>query len=114
MDIEIIRQKVSREKARQIAQSNYGEMVKGVADLQKRIIVLGGELHADAEEVLLKEGSRQQDLWGFNLYPDKSQDLRIAYTSLINIRPNQGNRTIEIQDTNLKAQIKSVVDALVE
>lgn len=114
MDIKIIRQKISFQELKKIAALNYGDMVKGVADLGKKIIALGGELHADAEAVLLEAGSAQADLWGFNIYPDKPRKERIEFTSLINIRPSQGNRSIEIKDEKLREKIRNIVDTLVE
>ena len=114
MDIKIIRKKISFQELKGLAALNYGHLVKGVADLGKKTIALGGELHADAESVLLEAGSSQMDLWGFNIYPDKPQGERIEFTSLINIRPSQGNRSIEIKDEKLREKIRSIVDTLVE
>jgi enamine deaminase RidA (YjgF/YER057c/UK114 family) len=34
------------------------------------------------------------------------------YESLINIRPNVGNRSMEIQDSNIRQQINQVTQAL--
>ena len=114
MDIKIIRQKISSQELKKIAALTYIDMVKGVADLNQKIIALGGELHADAESVLLEAGSSQVDLWGFNIYPDKPQKERIEFTSLINIRPSHGNRSIEIKDEKLREKIRNIVDTLVE
>jgi hypothetical protein len=44
----------------------FGDMVKYVVDLERRIAAVGGDLHADAEQLLLESGSRQTDLWGAN------------------------------------------------
>jgi len=112
--IKVIEQKISKHEITKLAQETYGEMVKGVIDIKQNILALGGELHADCEAVLLERGSRQADLWGFNIYPTKNSDERIEFTSLINIRPAQGNRSIEIQDTNLRKQIRVTIDKLVE
>ena len=114
MDIKIIRQKISSQELKKIAALTYIDMVKGVADLNQKIIALGGELHADAESVLLEAGSSQVDLWGFNIYPDKPPKERIEFTSLINIRPSHGNRSIEIKDEKVKEKIRNIVDTLVE
>lgn len=114
MDVQIIRKKISFQELKKIAALNYGHMVKGVADLRQKIIALGGELHADSESVLLEAGSAQVDLWGFNIYPDKPREERLEFTSLINIRPSQGNRSIEIKDEKLREKIRSIVDTLVE
>ena len=114
MDIRIIRKKITHQELTEVAQANFGDMVKGVVDIKNKIIALGGELHADAEAVLLENGSLQDDLWGFNIYPDKSEDQRIQYSSLINIRPAQGARSIEIQDQQLKNKMKEIIDSLIE
>jgi hypothetical protein len=114
MNIKIYKSKVSKPQLDAMAQENYGDMVKGVVDLQQKIIALGGDLHADAEEILLNQGSKQIDLWGFNIFPSKTKDARIEYISFINIRPKQGNFQMEIKDESLRRQIKTVIDSLIE
>ncbi len=114
MEVRIIHQKISQKELEQITKLNYGDMAKGVADLSRKIIALGGELHADAQAVLLQQGSRQESLWGFNIYSNRDRESRIEYTSLINIRPAHGNRAIEIQDLQLRKHIKDIIDALIE
>jgi len=114
MNIQIVKQKISNKEIIRLAKETYGEMVKGVVDIKQNIMALGGELHADCEAVLLEQGSRPADLWGFNIYPAKNSDDRIEFTSLINIRPAQGNRSIEIQDLSLRKQIRVLIDKLVE
>ena len=59
--------------------------------------------------MLAESGSSQQDVWGFNWYFDKSGDERIEYVSLINIRPAQGNRTMDVQDAFLRNKMKSII-----
>ena len=114
MKIEIIQKKINQKELVELAKLNHGDMIKGVVDLQKKILALGGELHADGEDLLLREGSRQEDLWGFNIYVDQPRENRIKYTSFINIRPRQKNMSMEIADPHLKQKIKEVVDLLVE
>ena len=77
-------------------------------------MTIGGELHADEEALLLDQGSRQQDLWGINLYPDKSGDDFIEFDSMINLRPGQGNRSRDVQDPAIRQKIKDIVNQLVE
>ena len=64
MSIHIIRQKINSEQLKQFAQEDYVDMIKGVVDIEQGILALGGQLHADAEAILLREDSRQEDLWG--------------------------------------------------
>jgi len=48
-------------------------MIKFVVDVEREIIVFGGELHSDAEEILVENGSDNRNLWGGNLYPLKEK-----------------------------------------
>ena len=63
-------------------------------------------LHADCEELLLTQGSRQEDIWGADWYPDRRT---VTFGALINIRPRQNNRSMEVQDAALRARIDQVV-----
>ena len=88
-------------------------MVKYVVDVARGVAAVGGELHADEEALLLEHGSRQQDLWGANYYPGKGPEGCIEYTSLINIRPAQGNRGMLIEDEALRERVREVTFALI-
>jgi hypothetical protein len=91
----------------------FEDMVKYVVDLSRGVAAVGGEMHADAEEALLEDGSRQPDLWGANYYPGRGRDECIEYTSLINIRPAQDNRSMEIQDPAIRERVRDLTWALV-
>ena len=91
----------------------FEDMVKYVVDVERGVIGLGGEMHADAEQLLLEDGSRQADLWGANYYPGRGRDGCVEYTSLINIRPAAGNRSMEIQDPALRERVRDLTWALV-
>jgi len=114
MDIKIIREKITKKELEELAKEFYIEMVKGVADVEKEIIALGGEWHIDANQILIKDGSNQQNLWGFNIYLNKPKESRLEYNSLINIRPKQGNRNMEIENEEIKNEIFEIVNKLVE
>lgn len=83
----------------------YAGMIKIVVDIRRRILSGGGEMHADCETTLLEDGSEQDDLWGANWYP---AEQRIAFESLINVRPHLGNRGILIQSQDLRDVVESV------
>lgn len=84
-----------------------------MVDLEKNVIAIGGEMHADAEEILIGQGSKQDNLWGINLYPFEKDEDFIKYISLINISPRRKNLDMEIQDPGIKSQIKKLVDKLI-
>lgn len=92
----------------------FDTLVKIVIDLENKKMALNGEMHADLEQELLQDGSDQKNLWGANLYFNKTSDTFIEYTSLINIRPAQNNRSMEITDPSLRNQIREVVYCLIE
>lgn len=91
----------------------FEDMVKYVVDVRRGIAAVGGELHADAEAVLLEAGSEQQDLWGANYYPGRGEEGCIEYTSLINIRPAQGNRSMEVEEPGVRERIREVTHSLI-
>lgn len=94
-------------------ESGFTEMIKIVVDINLEIIAADAEMHADLEELLLENGSKQQDLWGANIYPDNKENEMIEYTSFINIRPGQNNRSMEIEDIQLKDRVQSIVYKLI-
>lgn len=85
----------------------FRTMVKAVVDIEKRLVALDAELHADLEQLLLDEGSRQENVWGINIYFEGP--VFIEYTSLINIRPAQGNKGMEVENPQTKKQIEDIV-----
>jgi hypothetical protein len=93
-----------------IAQSMYGTLTKGVVDLEKDILVIDAEMHADIEQFLLEKGSLQKDLWGINLYPEKfGTDGFVEFDSMINIRPRQNNISRGVEDARIREQIIALV-----
>lgn len=112
MGIEIIRETVSPDFVRRHAAATFGDMVKVVVDTDRRIMAIGGELHSDAEAVLLGDGSKQTDLWGANIMIDLPKGENIEYSSLINIRPSQGNRSRDIQDANIRERVGKILGTL--
>lgn len=113
MDIRIITKPISRSVIKEIAKELYIDMVKGVVDVEREIIALGGQWHMDANNVLTEAGSKQNEVWGFNLYPDKEGEDRIEYIALINIRPVLGNRDMYIEDAKLREKVQGIVNKLI-
>lgn len=114
MNIRIVRERITKAELEELAREFYVEMVKGVADIERGIIALGGEWHMDANEVLVKDGSKQENLWGFNIYLDKPKNERLEYNSLINIRPSQGNKSMEVGNAEIREKMSDMINSLVE
>jgi hypothetical protein len=111
--LRIVRTAITRADLAQLAEHQFGDMVKGVVDVERRVMAIGAELHADEEAALLEDGSRQSTLWGINLYPGESGEAFLEFDSMINVRPAQGNRSRRVESEDLRARIRDVVRALV-
>lgn len=112
-EVIIIRSPMTRKALQDAAGLLYGELIKVVVDVDREIMAIGGELHADEEQVLLTDGSRQQDLWGINVYPGRTDESWLKYDSMINLRPSQGNRSRGVDDPAIRERILLVVKKLV-
>ena len=113
MPIDIVTASVTLDELRRMAAEQFGDLIKAVVDIQRQVMAIGGELHADEEALLLENGSRQADLWGINLYPDRLIADLVEFDSMINIRPSQGNRSRGVDDPTVQRRIEEVVRRLV-
>ena len=84
-----------------------------MADVDKGLLAIDADLHADLERMLLENGSQQTSLWGFNLYPDETGEDFIEYDSLINIRSWQGNPSRDVLDQEVRGKIANIVDKFI-
>ncbi len=105
----IIRTKIDSESLKKVAEDLKG-YVKVVVDVRCKILSAGGEKHVDGEQILLKDGSRQEDLWGAGL--DLETD-RMDFDSMINLRPTQ-NASREILDQKIRQQVESITRSLLQ
>ncbi len=113
MTVRILNTPTTRADLAAMAEAQFGDMVKGVVDIGRRVMAVGGELHSDEEAALLEDGSRQEDLWGINLYPAERSEEWIEVDSVINIRPSQGNRSRGVEDPAVRRSIRQIVAMLV-
>ncbi|MEO0110171.1 MAG: DUF5674 family protein [candidate division WOR-3 bacterium] len=112
--MKIVREKVSIGELKKMAEGMFGDLVKAVVDVERKIMAIGGELHSDEEAVLIEDGSKQENLWGINLYPEIEGEGWIEFDSVINIRPSQGNRSRGVDNPEIRKKVVEVVNQLVE
>ncbi|MFA5777587.1 MAG: DUF5674 family protein [Parcubacteria group bacterium] len=112
--MKIIDKEITIQELKEMAEKMFGNLVKAVVDVEKEIMAVDAELHADEEAFLLENGSKQENLWGINLYPEISGDDFVEFNSMINLRPAQGNRSRGIDDVKIQEKIKSIVNKLVK
>lgn len=89
----------------------FGSYIKTVIDIQNKICIAGMNMHYDGEKLLLNQGSNQMNLWGGGVDLETN---KIDFNSFINIRPNQGNESNEIQDANIRNQFKKLMEYFFE
>ena len=106
----ILERPISRAQLKEYAANTFGDMIKCVADVDKGLLAMDADLHADLERLLLENGSQQTSLWGFNLYPDETGEDFIEYDSLINIRSWQGNPSRDVLDKDVREKIAGIVN----
>lgn len=104
----IIRRKATEEEIKKISGDFGGDYIKIVVDIERKILAGGGERHTDAEQILIGNGSRQENLWGGGVDPKTKQ---IDYNSMINLRPKQ-NPAREILDHNIRIKFDKIVKDL--
>lgn len=101
----VVRKPATADQLREMIES-LSVYIKVAVDIQQGILAGGGVMHADCEAVLLEEGCRQEDIWGADWIPEEQQ---VRFEALINIRPKQGNRRLEIEDPALRARVEAIV-----
>jgi hypothetical protein len=87
-----------------------GTYIKLAVDIEREIVAGGGELHADCEQALLEDGSVQENVWGADWDPIGE----VRFGSLINIRPRQENRSLEIQSPEVRRRVEHIVRRVFE
>src|SRR3989338_4632115 len=105
----IIRAKIDLESRKEVAEDLKG-YIKVVVDVKRKILSAGGEKHVEGEQLLLKDGSKQEDLWGAGL--DLETD-EMDFDSMINLRPTQ-NASREVLDPNIRQQVESITRSLLK
>ena len=105
MPIHIFTAKATSSQMQEMLESfSEMRMIKIVVDIEREILAGGSGMHYECEQLLLGEGSEQQNLWGANWFPDEQE---IEFESLINIRPHQ-NRSIIIQDKAICDKVERI------
>lgn len=108
--MEIIKDKISVLRLREMAEKMFGGLVKAMVDVEKEIMAVDAPMHADLLEFLIeKENSEPKNLWGINIYPEKIEGDFIEFDSIMNLKPGLGNMTRGVEDENIRKKIIEVV-----
>jgi len=112
--IEIIKEKVNKEYLKKFLDKPFREVIKFVVDVERAIIAFGGELHSDAQELLIDEGSDARNLWGGNLFFSKNRKkIIVECSALINIKPSQNSFSMDIKDKKIIEKIQKIFTKII-
>lgn len=104
MAIVVVKGRASRKDLKK-AREDYKTYIKITLDLENETVALGGEYHADAEALLLEQGSKQKDIWGGGI---NLEEKRIETNAIINLRPGK-NESPEILDERIRKKFIKIV-----
>ena len=107
--MKIIEETITLDELKNMAAAIFGDLVKAVVDIDREIVALDAELHSDLEALLLEDGSRQKNLWGFNLYPEMQGDEFVEFDSMINMRPSQDNKSRGVENKHMRKKILAII-----
>lgn len=110
----LVDKKITLAELKKMASQTFGNLVKVVVDIEREIMVVDGEMHADEEKYLLDTGSKQDNLWGINLYPYEDEKNFIEFDSVINLRPRLNNFSRGVENPKIKEKIIQIINKLVE
>ncbi|MDP2741383.1 MAG: DUF5674 family protein [bacterium] len=112
--MKIIKDKIEISELKEMARKMHDNLVKAMVDVKKEIMAVDAGLHADLMEFLIEEeNSEPKNVWGINIFPDKSGEDLIEFDSMMNIKPALGNRTRGVDDENIRKKIVEIVNKLI-
>lgn len=104
----VINKKATSHQMQKMAE-HFSGYIKVVVDIEKRLLAGGADRHYEEEQVLLKMGSNQKDLWGGGFEVSTGE---IDYNSIINLRPNQDNPSRDILVSEIRSKFDNIVKEL--
>lgn len=112
--MKLIETSITNNELLDMSKKMFDGLVKAVVDIEEEIMVVDAELHADQEDYLLQRGSKQENLWGINIYPEEvGSDNWLEFDSMINLRPSQNNKSRGIENEAIRSKVASIVNKLV-
>ncbi len=113
--MKIVKDKIEIVELKEMAQKMFGGLVKAMVDVEKNILAVDAPMHADLLELLIKEeGSEPKNLWGVNIYPEKSGEDFIEFDSMMNLKPGLGNKTRGVDSEEIRKKIVEIVEKLIK
>lgn len=112
--MQVVDKPLTSSELKKLSLEIFGNFVKAVVDVEKQTMAVNAELHADLEAFMVENGSKSQNLWGINIYPDLAHGEMVEFDSMINLKPSLGNMSRNVVSTEIRQKILKVVNKLVK
>lgn len=107
MGVVIVKGKLTKEDVEQ-AKEDLKTYIKITIDIDQEIVVIGGEYHYDAEQILVKEfNSNNSNIWGGG-YDIEAQ--KFETNALINLKPLLSATSHTIEDEKTRQRFMKLVE----
>ena len=111
--MKIVKDKIGIAELKEMSKKMFGGLIKAMVDIEKEIMAVDAPMHADLLEFLIeKENSEPKNLWGINIYSEKSGNDFIEFDSIMNLKPDLGNKTRGVESEEIKKRVKQLKDIL--
>ncbi len=111
MEIIILSEKMPMDEVRSFARHWYEGLIKGTVDVERRLVALGGEYHIESCDILVQDGSKHGNVWGFNIRFEEDQNGILEFDSMVNIKPSIGNKSRAILDEEVVCIAKGIISS---
>jgi hypothetical protein len=113
--MKIVKEKIEISELKEMSEKMFGNLVKAMVDIEKEIIAVDAPMHSDLLEFLIeKENSDPINLWGINIYPEKTGENFIEFDSIMNIKPAFENKSRGVENEEIRKKIIEIVKKLVK
>ena len=92
-----------------MAKEWYGFLIKGTVDIANNKVAIGGDYHLESCELLVKQGSNHNDIWGFNIRFDENQNEVLEFDSLVNIKPAVANKSRSVENPEITKKATAII-----
>lgn len=79
---QILKSPITQKQIKELTSTFIEDMIKVAIDIEKEVVAAGCALHADAEQLLLRHGSEQKNVWGANYFPFKKKGGTVGIFSI--------------------------------
>jgi len=111
--MKIVKDKIGISELKEMSKKMFGGLVKVMVDIEKKIMAVDAPMHADLLEFLIEqEKSEPKNLWGINIYPEKIGEDFIEFDSIMNLKPDLGNKTRGVEDEKIREKIIEIFKKL--